>query len=114
MSTKENTILNDELDLSTATVINANVNTVLGPQQYTYFPVQAGRNYNVVASNIDDSFDVTFTVEDGSGGHKNVTIAPGRQVSIPTNGDSGKILAWNTTYPKAPNRPSVFVSLYSA
>jgi hypothetical protein len=113
MSTQESTIKNDELDLSLLAEKYSNQSVLLPPGWYCYFYVGEGQNYNVVASNQDDSFDLTIIVNDHSGsGWKRVIIEPGRQASV--NGTRGKILALNNTPARALDRPSAFVSIYPA
>lgn len=114
MSTKENTITKDELDLSTSTISNASLSTTIGPGQHATFYVLAGRNYLMSITDIDDSFEATVVVVDGNGPPKRATIQPDRLVAIPVNGDSGMVTVYNTSNAQASNRPKIFVSNYSA
>jgi hypothetical protein len=115
MSTQENTIKNDELDLSSATEVNTNTTIFLTPGAESYIRLVAGRNYHLVATNIDEKFDLTFLVDDYSGSGPKTTIIPPRtDASMTLNSPRGIALLGNITVSIIPGRPGAAVSIYSA
>jgi hypothetical protein len=115
MSTQENTLKNDELNLPSATVVNAYQDVFVPPGQYRYFPVETGRNYNVVVTSTDDTCDIDICAKDDSDTvWKTITIQPNRRETIQVNGASGQITVYNSTVLLAPRRSGAFVSVYSS
>jgi hypothetical protein len=118
MSIQENTLKNDELDLSLATEINAtNMSAIIPPARYCLFHVLPGRNYMIFVSNYDPEFDLKIEVTDFSGsGHQTKIIQSSGQTQIVMSGNSGKLLVLNNTYGidgLTQDKPNAFVTIHS-
>lgn len=102
---------------NTELTVSAMQSFELSPGQSHTFYAREGKNYRVIATNIDDSYVAKTEIFDGDWGHivGKLTLDPFQSGSVGvTMTKQMGVRVYNTSEEKSPGRPKITYSLYNA